>query len=185
NPTVEDAFNVFDRMLQMRPPPSVVRFNQILGQVAKLKRYSAFISLYNQMDVSGIGPDVYTLNILINCYCHLNQNGREEAAGIFNKMIAGGNCQPDEDEEGACKPDLVVYNTIIDSLCKDTLVDDAFNLFSEMMSKGIAPNVITYTSLIHGYAKGNQEAPYPQEAIDEVRNEWAEFVCQIIEQGNY
>ncbi|BBH07147.1 hypothetical protein Prudu_019001 [Prunus dulcis] len=35
------------------------------------------------------------------------------------------------------------------------------------------------------YAKGNQEASYPQEAIDEVRNEWAEFVCQIIEQGNY
>ncbi|BBN68242.1 hypothetical protein Prudu_346S000400 [Prunus dulcis] len=33
------------------------------------------------------------------------------------------------------------------------------------------------------YAKGNQEASYPQEAIDEVRNEWAEFVCQIIEQG--
>ncbi|KAI5317731.1 hypothetical protein L3X38_037438 [Prunus dulcis] len=35
------------------------------------------------------------------------------------------------------------------------------------------------------YAKGNQEASYPQEAIDEVRNEWAEFVCQIIKQGNY
>ncbi|BBN70352.1 hypothetical protein Prudu_1461S000300, partial [Prunus dulcis] len=33
------------------------------------------------------------------------------------------------------------------------------------------------------YAKGNQEASYPQEAIDEVRNEWAEFVCQIIKQG--
>ncbi|CAL9026203.1 unnamed protein product [Prunus brigantina] len=27
------------------------------------------------------------------------------------------------------------------------------------------------------YAKGKVEAPYPQEAIDEVRNEWAEFVC--------
>ncbi|ONI16575.1 hypothetical protein PRUPE_3G107500 [Prunus persica] len=27
------------------------------------------------------------------------------------------------------------------------------------------------------YAKGKQEEPYPQEAIDEVRNEWAEFVC--------
>ncbi|KAI5335281.1 hypothetical protein L3X38_025414 [Prunus dulcis] len=35
------------------------------------------------------------------------------------------------------------------------------------------------------YAKGNQEASYPQEAIDEVRNEWAEFVLKIIEQGNY
>ncbi|KAI5313922.1 hypothetical protein L3X38_043098 [Prunus dulcis] len=73
--TVEDAFNVFDRMLQMPPPPSIVRFTQILGQVAKLKHYSAVISLYNQMDVSGIGPDVCTLNILMNCYCHLNQMG--------------------------------------------------------------------------------------------------------------
>ena len=35
------------------------------------------------------------------------------------------------------------------------------------------------------YAKGNQEASYPQEAIDEVRNEFAEFVFQIIKQGNY
>ncbi|CAL9024998.1 unnamed protein product [Prunus brigantina] len=26
------------------------------------------------------------------------------------------------------------------------------------------------------FAKGKDEAPYPQEAIDEVRNEWAEFV---------
>ncbi|BBN69351.1 Disease resistance protein TIR-NBS-LRR class family [Prunus dulcis] len=32
----------------------------------------------------------------------------------------------------------------------------------------------------HGYAKGNQEASYPQEAIDEVRNEWAETVFQFI-----
>ncbi|KAI5334428.1 hypothetical protein L3X38_024561 [Prunus dulcis] len=31
------------------------------------------------------------------------------------------------------------------------------------------------------YAKGKQEAPYPQEAIDEVRNEWAEFVCLHVE----
>ncbi|BBH05847.1 hypothetical protein Prudu_017353 [Prunus dulcis] len=30
------------------------------------------------------------------------------------------------------------------------------------------------------YAKGNQEASYPQEAIDEVRNEWAETVFQFI-----
>ena len=35
------------------------------------------------------------------------------------------------------------------------------------------------------YTKGKQEAPYPQEAIDEVRNEWAETVFQIIKQGNY
>ncbi|CAL8989773.1 unnamed protein product [Prunus brigantina] len=31
------------------------------------------------------------------------------------------------------------------------------------------------------FAKGKEEAPYPQEAIDEVRNEWAEFVCLHME----
>ncbi|ONI11204.1 hypothetical protein PRUPE_4G092400 [Prunus persica] len=31
------------------------------------------------------------------------------------------------------------------------------------------------------YAKGKQEVSYPQEAIDEVRNEWAEFVCLHLE----
>ncbi|CAL9002127.1 unnamed protein product, partial [Prunus brigantina] len=31
------------------------------------------------------------------------------------------------------------------------------------------------------YAKGKEEAPYPQEAIDEVRQEWAEFVCLHME----
>lgn len=38
--------------------------------------------------------------------------------------------------------------TIIGSLSKDTLITDAFNLFSEMISKGIAADVKTYTYLI-------------------------------------
>ncbi|CAL9011651.1 unnamed protein product [Prunus brigantina] len=29
--------------------------------------------------------------------------------------------------------------------------------------------------------KGKEQAPYPQEAIDVVRNEWAEFVCLHME----
>ncbi|CAL8991393.1 unnamed protein product [Prunus brigantina] len=31
------------------------------------------------------------------------------------------------------------------------------------------------------FAKGKEEAPYPQEAIDEVRNEWADFVSEEID----
>ena len=72
---VEDALNVFDEMLQRRPLPSVVPFNQILTQLANLKHYSAVISLNNQMVVSGIRPNVYTLSIIINCFCHLHQIG--------------------------------------------------------------------------------------------------------------
>ncbi|GMP52092.1 hypothetical protein CsSME_00018046 [Camellia sinensis var. sinensis] len=53
-------------------------------------------------------------------------------------------------EEGSCKPNTVVYNTVIDSLCKDKMVDDAMKLFSKINEQGICQDVATYTSLIHG-----------------------------------
>ncbi|KAF5962200.1 hypothetical protein HYC85_003409 [Camellia sinensis] len=53
-------------------------------------------------------------------------------------------------EEGSYKPDIIVYSTVIDGLCKDRMVDDAMKLFSKMNEQGIRPDVITYTSLIHG-----------------------------------
>ncbi|KAB1223322.1 hypothetical protein CJ030_MR2G001434 [Morella rubra] len=48
------------------------------------------------------------------------------------------------------KLDVVLYNTVIDSLCKDRLVTVALNLSFEMTSKGIHPELVTYNSLIHG-----------------------------------
>ncbi|KAM5548765.1 hypothetical protein ABKV19_000265 [Rosa sericea] len=72
---VGDGLSLFNAMLQMRPLPCVVRFNQIMGHIAKLKHYQAVISLYTQMDRLRVVPDAYTLNIIINCFCHLNQMG--------------------------------------------------------------------------------------------------------------
>ncbi|KAL5547012.1 hypothetical protein UlMin_006699 [Ulmus minor] len=54
------------------------------------------------------------------------------------------------------KPSVVVYNTVIDSLCKDGLFVDALNIFSEMIRQGIVPNIVTYNSLIHGACKIGQ-----------------------------
>ncbi|XLT59850.1 hypothetical protein HN873_052454, partial [Arachis hypogaea] len=44
----------------------------------------------------------------------------------------------------------------------DTLVSQAFHLYSEMLDKGISPNVITYSSLIFGLCLEGQY----KEAID-------------------
>jgi len=42
--------------------------------------------------------------------------------------------------------DVVMYSPIIDSLCKDKLVNDAYELYPEMIAKGIFPKIIWYTS---------------------------------------
>jgi len=44
-----------------------------------------------------------------------------------------------------------MYNTIIDGLCKDKLVNEAYDLYSEMDARGIFPNVIAYSTLICGF----------------------------------
>ncbi|KAI5316510.1 hypothetical protein L3X38_036217 [Prunus dulcis] len=40
---LEEASNMFKKMLKQRPRPSIVRFTQLLGQVAKLEHYSVAI----------------------------------------------------------------------------------------------------------------------------------------------
>ncbi|RZC68542.1 hypothetical protein C5167_031815 [Papaver somniferum] len=50
-----------------------------------------------------------------------------------------------------CKPNVVSYSAIIDSLCKGGLVDEALVVFSEMhRDLSVVPNVVVYTSLING-----------------------------------
>ncbi|KAI4357120.1 hypothetical protein L6164_001088 [Bauhinia variegata] len=48
-------------------------------------------------------------------------------------------------------PDLVMYSTVIDSLCKVGLVNEEHDLYLEMIAKGIPPNVVTISSLLYGF----------------------------------
>ena len=168
---INDALILFDKMLQRRPMPSIMCFNQLLGVIAIMNHYSTVISLSKQMGMLGIMPDVSTLSIMINCFIQLNQMGCgfsvfgkllklgfEPNAKTMTTLIKGlckmgntsGAIQLLRKMEGVCKPDVVTFNTIIDSFCKDGLITEALNLFSEMINKGIPPNVVTYSSLIHG-----------------------------------
>ena len=52
-------------------------------------------------------------------------------------------------EEAGCQPDVVTYNTIINSLGKDRRMNEALDIFSYMKAKGISPTVTSYNSLIH------------------------------------
>ena len=69
---VDDALDMFDKMLHMCPLPYIVDFNRILGAITRMKHYPLVITLFKQMGSSGIAPSLPTLNILINCFGHMN-----------------------------------------------------------------------------------------------------------------
>ena len=70
---VDDAVSQFNRMLCMRHTPPIIQFNKILDSFAKIKHYSTAVSLSHRLELKGIQPDLITLNILINCFCHMGQ----------------------------------------------------------------------------------------------------------------
>ncbi|GKG16031.1 putative tetratricopeptide-like helical domain-containing protein, partial [Tanacetum coccineum] len=70
-------------------------------------------------------------------------------------------------EKGSCcKPLAEHHNLIIDSLCKDKMVDQALELFAKMIEKGIRADVITYSFLIHGLCIFRRETEAAKLLID-------------------
>ncbi|XP_004296324.1 PREDICTED: pentatricopeptide repeat-containing protein At1g12300, mitochondrial-like [Fragaria vesca subsp. vesca] len=110
-----------------------------------LNRLLFGLSVLGQFFKLGLQPNVITFNTLINGFVLDNQV--QEAARFFNKMRKAGHCKPDvftfntlikgssktgnnsaamqllsKMEENGYMPDIVSYNTVIDGLCKATLM---------------------------------------------------------------
>ncbi|KAL6204252.1 hypothetical protein ACLB2K_021520 [Fragaria x ananassa] len=134
------ALNMFHEMLRSRPLPSVISFTKILGQLVKLKHYFAVIPLFQQMRLL-IAPNHYTLSIIINCYCHLNQMG-------FSLSILGSFFK------SGLEPDVITFNTLIHGFILDNQVAEAARIFTKTLEAGhCKPDVSTFNILLKGFCK--------------------------------
>ncbi|OEL26028.1 hypothetical protein BAE44_0012954 [Dichanthelium oligosanthes] len=52
--------------------------------------------------------------------------------------------------QNGLEPDVVIYGMVIDILCKTGRVEDAMSQFNQLVTEGLSPNIIVFTSLIHG-----------------------------------
>ncbi|CAO2822301.1 unnamed protein product [Amaranthus hypochondriacus] len=214
---IDDALYLFRQLQSLHPPPSIIDFNLLFTTMLKMKPFPPFstvISLSRELYLSEIRPDLFSLNILANCFCRLGyvdygfsilaiiiKLGHEANMVTFNTLLNGlirshrfhqadllldkiiylgfqativtygamfkGLCKVGNNVgalrllskmecHGHCIPDIVIYSTIIDSLCKDQLLPQALNLFAKMKKKGIFPDIITWASLLHGFCEAGQ-----------------------------
>jgi len=84
-----------------------------------------------------------TYYLLVNGLCRIGE--AQKAIHLFRQVEININCNSNT-------IDLTdFYNSIILTLCKDRLVNQAYDFYSEMIAKNIPRSCLTYHYLIHGY----------------------------------
>ena len=137
---INDALTLFNQMARASPRPSIVEFSKLLGAIVGMKNYAIVISLCKQMELLGITHDAYTLNILINCFCHSRRV--DFAFSVLGKMLKLG-----------YNPHLVTFSALIKGFCMERKIAQAARLFNEMVLTGHQPNLYIYTIIVNGLCK--------------------------------
>ncbi|KAL1217312.1 Pentatricopeptide repeat-containing protein [Cardamine amara subsp. amara] len=162
----ERAVEMFYRIKEFGCDPSVKIYNHVLDTLLGENRIQMIYTVYRDMKRGGFEPNVFTYNVLLKALC---KNNKVDGAQKLLVEMSNKGCSPDavsyttvissmcelgmvkEGRELAerFEPVVSVYNALINGLCKDHDYNGAFELMSEMVKKGISPNVISYSTLIN------------------------------------
>jgi len=129
-------------------PRNLITHNTLLDACARaciMKRASQFLE---DMEVSGIEPDIITYSTLVKGYCM--EGNVDRAFRIVADMKRKDKLAPDE----------IMYNSILDGCAKQHRVDDALNLLEEMKCTGVNPSNYTLSILVKllGHARRLNQA---------------------------
>ncbi|MFQ6641186.1 hypothetical protein Gotur_015451, partial [Gossypium turneri] len=101
---VDHALSLFNKMIEKYPQPSIVEFTKLFAAIVRMKHYAIVVPMCSQMELLGVSHNVYSMNILTNCFCQL---GRIDFGfSVLGKMLKLG-----------VEPDVVTFSTLINGLC--------------------------------------------------------------------
>ncbi|KAJ0818910.1 putative tetratricopeptide-like helical domain superfamily [Helianthus annuus] len=138
---LNDALKLFDEMSHRQPLPSVVKFNQLLTAVTKMKHFSSSLDLFKQMCSLGVPVSNYTMSIAIKCCCQLyrTKDGFAVLGCCFRRSIA---------------PNEFIYSALLDGLVHEDKILEAEMLFKKLVKQKLCePNVVMYNTMIKGLCK--------------------------------
>ncbi|KDP44284.1 hypothetical protein JCGZ_22913 [Jatropha curcas] len=137
---IDDCLASFNLMLHSNPPSPIKEFSKLFSALVRMKHYATVISLSKQMEMFGISHNIYSFNVLINCFCHLDCV--DFGYSLMGKIFKLG-----------FQPTIVTFNTLIHGLCRVDKFGEAVDLFDDIVEKGYPPDVYTYNVIVNGLCK--------------------------------
>ncbi|MBA0567054.1 hypothetical protein Golob_011815 [Gossypium lobatum] len=134
---VDDAFILFNKMIEKYPKPSIVEFTKLLAPIVRMKHNAIVFSMCSQMELLGVSHNVYSMSILINCFCQLARI--DFGFSVLEKMLKLG-----------VEPTVVIFSTLINGPCIQNKIFEAVSMFDEMTERGYQPGFIVYSTVLKG-----------------------------------
>ncbi|KAK4269572.1 hypothetical protein QN277_022711 [Acacia crassicarpa] len=135
---LERVYEMLQEMEEAGVKPDIFTYNTLISFLGKNGDFKTACEMLRKMRKEGLVPTVITYGAVIHAYC-LHGNV-DEAMKIFREMSS----------TLKVPPNTVIYNILIDSLCKIKDVECALSLMDDMKVKGIKPNTATYNAILKG-----------------------------------
>ncbi|KAI3738308.1 hypothetical protein L2E82_28334 [Cichorium intybus] len=114
--------------------------NFVLDKLIDLGKVDMIESVYRQLKMSGLIPDVYTYGFLMMGHCW--RGCLKEAWDVFEQM-----------EEAGVKPNASIYGVYIRGLCCKGKTDLALQVVKNLRKSNKPVDVLAYASVILGFVK--------------------------------
>eukprot|EP01018_Ginkgo_biloba_P007785 Gb_19828 [translate_table: standard] len=128
--SIEDARQVFDKMSRR----DVVSWTVMIGGYVQNGRAHEALTLFHEMQLSGMTPDKVTMVSMISACAHLG--ALQQGKWIHDCVSRSG-----------FESDIIVGSALIDMYCKCGSVDIARQVFDKMSKR----NVVSWSAMIAGY----------------------------------
>ncbi|XP_022757456.1 pentatricopeptide repeat-containing protein At3g61520, mitochondrial-like [Durio zibethinus] len=140
---VDKAYEIIKEMEEAGMEPDGVTYNTLIAYFCKAGDFAVACRMMKQMIEAGLVPTIATYGALIHAYCI---NGKfEEAKKLFKDMSS----------VSKVSPNTIIYNILIESLCKNNDVNFALSLMNDMEAKGVKPNTNTFNAMFKGLKEKN------------------------------
>lgn len=119
-------------------------FNSLIRSYGEAGLFKESMKLFQTMKSIGVSPSEVTFNSVLSI---LLRRGRTNMAkDVYDEMLG----------TYGVAPNTCTYNILIRGFCKNSMVDEGFHFFKEMMSFNCDPDVITYNTLVDGLCRAGK-----------------------------